>query len=1099
MKRIAVFSLLISLFVSCNSSKKPEKLFSLMPSSYTQITFNNIITETDSLNYYTYPYMYMGGGAATADFNNDGLTDILFTGNMVSNRLYINKGDMVFEDITKSSGINSVNWHTGVAINDVNEDGWLDIYISVSGNGIEKRNLLYINNQDLTFTESAKQYGLDDNGCSIQSVFFDYDLDGDLDLFVANYPKAPLSIGNDYYLSKMKNLEDEESDHLYRNDGNGKFIDVSSASGIANYGLSLGISVADYDANGYEDIYVSNDFNTPDRFFLNQGDGSFKESIKETTYQTALFGMGCDVADYNNDGLFDLVQVDMTPENNRRAKENMASMNAEGFWSTVNSGFHYQYMYNALQLNRGFDDSHQIKFSNVSRIAGIATTDWSWSPLMMDLDNDGWKDIFITNGIKKEVNNRDFYNKLKKEIKSVKDINGNIYAGMPSEPVENKVFKNNADLTFKDASKEWGLNLNGFSHGASYADLDNDGDLDLVVNNTDNVAAIYRNNTNTNENHYLRIKLEGPEKNTFGIGTEVTIYYNKQLQKQNITLTRGFQSSVEGTVHFGLNKTKLVDSVMVKWPDGKQEILKAIPTNQIITCSYSNAAKNYSKEKGHSRFFKEVTEQVGVSFYHQENNYNDFYIEPLLPHQTSKLGSGITVADCNNDGLQDFFVGNAHKRNGALFLQTKEKTFIEKEGPWEKDSLSEDMASLFFDADNDGDEDLFVVSGGNEFLRQPEFLQDRLYLNDGKGNFEKSTRSLPEMITSGGCVKAYDFDNDGDKDLFIGGRLIPGKYPLAPRSYILRNEGVENGEPKFVDVTTKVAPALEYPGMVTDMLWSDFNNDGLVDIVVTGEWMPVRFFENLGDVFEEQTKHFNLNEDIGWWYSLAEGDFDGDGDLDYVAGNLGTNYKYKASKDRPFELYSADFDKNKSLDIVFGYHQDGEQYPLRGRQCSSEQIPIIKLKYKDYKSFANASLSDIYGEQDLKNALHLSATNFSSIYIENKQNEPWFTRPLNSFAQISSVNAMVVEDYNKDGHLDITLAGNLYSSEVETPRNDASLGLLLLGNGKGEFQPLDANKSGLYLGGDVKDIELISLGASEAEKTLLVMANNGKLRVVKLN
>ncbi len=1099
MKKVIFIIILAFFFVSCKENKKQQTLFSLLSKEETNVEFNNIITETDSLNYYVYPYLYLGGGVASADFNNDGFEDIFFTGNMVQNKLYINNGDMTFEDVTEKSGISSSKWHTGVTTTDINNDGWLDIYINVSGNGKEKRNLLYVNNKDLTFTESAMQYGLDDNGCSLQSVFFDYDLDGDLDVYVANYPKAPLSAGNDYYLSRMKNLQYQESDHLYRNEGNGNFTDVSNEAGILNYGLSLGVSVADYDNNGYDDIYISNDFNTPDKLFLNQTNGTFKESIKETTFQTALFGMGCDAADYNNDGWFDILQADMTPENNRRAKENMASMNAEGFWSTVKSGFHYQYMYNALQLNRGLDANDVVKFSNTSRIAGIATTDWSWAPLLVDLDNDGWKDIFITNGIKKEVNNRDFYHRLQKKLKNSKDIKGNIFSEMPSEPVKNRVFKNNKDLTFIEKSEDWGLNLKGFSHGAVYVDLDNDGDLDIVVNNTDMEAAIYRNNTDTNKTHYLKFKFKGAKENKLGIGTKVTIHTKTEMQTQQLTLTRGYQSSVAPNLVFGLGDYSQIDSIAIRWPDGKKEVMYNISANQILTCNYNNAETIQKKDALDTRIFKEITEKTKMSFTHEENIYNDYHIEPLLPYQTSKLGSGIAVGDCNGDGLEDVYIGNAHKSEGVLYIQTQHKTFIEKNGPWKEDRLCEDMKSLFFDADNDGDNDLYVVSGGNEFLRYPELLQDRLYINNGTGDFTKSTISLPKMITSGSCVKASDFDKDGDLDLFVGGRLVPGKYPLSPRSYILKNEGIINRFPKFVDVTKEMVPKLEYAGMITDMLWSDFNGDGLKDIVVTGEWMPVRFFENKGNTFEERTDDFQLNNDIGWWYSLAEGDFDGDGDLDYIAGNLGENYKYKATKDKPFDLYSADFDDNKSLDIVFSYHQNGKQYPLRGRQCSSEQIPAIKLKYKDYQSFANASLSDIYGEKNLDEALHFKATNFSTVYIENNKEDIWNSTRLNALVQLSSVNSIVIEDINSDGKKDILMAGNLYSSEIETPRNDASIGTLLLGNGKGDFTPVASYESGLYIDGDVKDIKLISLGSSKNEKALLVLTNDNELRVIKID
>ncbi|GAA4933823.1 VCBS repeat-containing protein [Algibacter agarivorans] len=1094
-----IFFLLLTAFFSCGKSKQSSQLFKPVLETDSRITFNNILTETDSLNYFIYPYLYLGGGVATGDINNDGLSDIFFVGNLVENKLYLNKGDMKFEDLTDKAHLEGGSkWFTGVTMVDINNDGWLDIYVCASGkDGNDKRNNLYINNGDLTFTESAEKYGVDDNGSSIQSVFFDYDKDGDLDLYVANYPIAPFGSPNSYYLHKMKNLINEDSDHLYQNNGYGVFKDVSVESGIANYGLSLGVSVGDYNNDGFEDLYISNDFNTPDKFFINNGDGTFNDKLKESTYQTSWFGMGSDVADFNNDGLLDLVQVDMTPRDNRRAKENMASMNASLFWNTVESGFHYQYMFNSLQLNRGLNPIKGVQFSNVARIAGIPTTDWSWAPLFADFDNDGWKDIFITNGIKRDVNNKDFFKAKSIKANFTGVIDGSAYKEIPSEPIENRVFKNNGDLTFDNLSENWGLNLKGFSHGCAYADFDNDGDLDLVVNNMDQIASLYKNQSNVKDKRYLRLKFTGTSNNTFGLGTKVKIFHNGTMQHQELTLTRGYQSSVEPIMHFGVGNIQKIDSMAIAWPDGKKELLKDVNTNQTLNIQHSNSVRVVNENLAEKHQFSDITQEINLNFKHQENQHNDYLFEPLLPHQNSKQGPGLAVADVNNDGLDDFYVGNAHKSKGSLYLQNRDGSYSEKEGPWLNDNENEDMNALFFDADGDKDMDLYVVSGGNEFLRNQDLLQDRLYLNIGNGDFIKAENSLPSMITSGSCVKAADYDNDGDLDLFIGGRLIPGKYPLAPRSYILRNDGNHDNEPVFTDVTQQIAPQLVAPGLITDALWSDFNNDGNLDLVVTGEWMPVLFFENQDGIFKDITELFGLQNQVGWWYSLAEGDIDNDGDTDYIAGNLGENYKYQASPKEPFELYSGDFDKNKRLDIVLGYHQDGNEYPVRGRQCSSEQIPNISLKFKDYSSYANANLVDIYGKESLEESLHLSATNFASCVILNNNDKTWAMSPLPSLAQLSSVNSIIINDFNNDDNLDIILSGNLYTSEVETPRNDANLGLYLVGNGSGEFEPIDASESGLYIDGDVKKTTIIK--SATGSNRILSVANDGYLKIFNIN
>ncbi|MEM6767322.1 MAG: VCBS repeat-containing protein [Bacteroidota bacterium] len=1102
--------LLLLIFVnisSCQVDKQGQATTTFVQKNATEtrVLFNNRIEETAEFNYYKYPYLYLGGGVATGDFNNDGLTDIFFTGNMVENTLYLNQGEWQFLEIGKEAGVSGDSrWYTGIALVDINHDGWLDIYVSVSGSGFNTKNQLFVNrgisNEEAevaipTFTEEAEKWGIADRGPSIQSTFFDYDKDGDLDLYVGNYPTAPFGSSNRYYKEKMENLALQDSDHLYENKGDGHFMEVSTAAGVANYGLTLGVSVADLNADGWEDIYLSNDFSTPDRMFINQGDGTFTESLQQSTRQTSLFGMGSDAADYNNDGLVDIVQVDMTPKDNRRNKENMASMNPSLFWNMVQSGFHYQYMYNSLQLNRGRDGNGIQQFSNVSSLAGISATDWSWGPLFADLDNDGWKDLVITNGIKRDVNNRDFVNSMKVKINFSRSLENINYEDIPSEKIENYAFQNNGDLTFTDVSEEWGLNLKGFSHGIAYADLDNDGDLDLVTNNMDMEASLFQNQTMGK--HFLRIKLDGPTENPLGIGTQVELKDGKGSQFQSLSLTRGFQSSVEPILHFGLGQKNRVEKVNIRWPDGKEQLLSNVAADQVLTISYADALSPQKAEELASKKtpFQETPTDVSLEYRHRESSYNDYNLEPLLPYQYSRLGPALSTGDVNGDGLEDFFVGNAYNEPASLFIQNATGAFDKLPGPWEEDKKYEDIGSLLFDADGDNDLDLYVISGGGEFVGSQEYLLDRLYINLGEGVFEKATASIPELYTAGSCVKAGDFDGDGDQDLFVGGRLIPGRYPSPASSHILRNEGGVGQDVCFTEVSNEVLPALTDLGMVTDALWSDFNEDGKLDLIIAAEWMPVQFFRNEGEAFSDQTSAFGLDSQVGWWQSLAEGDFDGDGDTDYVAGNIGNNLKYKASPEAPFSVYSGDFDGNGKTDIVLGYEQAGQQFPLRGRQCSSEQIPAIELKFRDYESFASATLIEVYGESNLGNALQYHATQFATSLIVNRGDSVWSHSPLPNLAQVSSVNAIEVQDWNQDGNLDLVIAGNLYWTEIETPRNDASLGLLLIGNGAGAFQAIPNEESGLFIHGDVKDLKSLRLGKDETSQVLISARNNNSLQL----
>ncbi|WP_298532338.1 VCBS repeat-containing protein [uncultured Algibacter sp.] len=1083
---------------SCEQKEKPATQtisFRELSSESSTITFSNSIIENDTLNYFNFPFLYLGSGVSAGDINNDGLTDLYFTGNLVSNKLYLNKGNLKFEDITESAGITGDSrWYSGTTMADVNNDGYLDIYLSVSGKSGNSTNQLYINNKNNTFTEQAAKYGIADSSKSIQSTFFDYNNDGLLDLFVANYPNVLVSQGNMYYKRFMDLNKFEDSGHLYRNNGDNTFSDVTTDAGVQNFGLTLGLIASDFNNDGNTDLYLSNDFNVPDYFYLNNGDGTFSEVSGETSRQTSMFGMGIDASDFNNDGLTDFLQVDMTPGDYKRSKTNMASMSPSAFYQAIKLGFNHQYMQNSLQLNNGISNKNLPLFSNIARYAGMATTDWSWGALFADFDNDGFKDVFISNGVKRDVNNNDVNEAYKAEAffgaKKNKD-----FTKMPSTPISNYAFKNNGDFSFTKTTEKWGLDKKGFSNGFSTSDLDNDGDLDLIVNNMDAVASIYINESNSKENNYLRIKLTGNKLNPSGLGSKVTIKTDNTLQTQELTLTRGYQSSVEPIIHFGLGNSYLINEINITWPDGYTQTLSNIKANQLLEIDYNNATLPKHDAESYFRKFQDITDLSGIKFTHKEDVYDDFEHEPLLPHKYSTIGPGIAVGDVNNDGLEDFFIGNASGSSGALYIQKNDKTFELTPGPWEQDSIHEDTGAKFFDADNDGDLDLYVVSGGN-FLDKPQTIyKDRLYLNT-KNGFVKSEGVLPENYTSGKVVITSDYDNDGDLDLFTGGRIIPGRYPHAPKSTILRNDGGKNLNLKFTDVTTEIAPELEFPGLVTSALWDDYNKDGKIDLIVTGEWMPIRFFKNAGNHFEEETDNIGFENQSGWWYSLKKVDMDGDGDLDYLAGNLGLNYKYKASKNAPFEVYSNDFDENGSSDIVLSYKKNGAKLPLRGRECSSQQIPAIAKRFKTYESFANADLIDIYGEGMLSKSLHYTANTFAHYWIENEGNGNFKAHKLSDYLQFSSINDFAIFDYNGDAFSDVIVGGNLYNSEVETPRNDASLGALVIGNKKGG-EILPSNESKFFITGEIKGISIIHIG-KHREQAILAARNNDSLKLIKI-
>ena len=1092
-KKNAAFIIILAILSSCKKTDTivKNKIFKSLNAISTGIDFKNILIENDSMNYFNYTSIYSGAGVSTGDINNDGLIDVFFTGNQVQNKLFLNKGNLQFEDITNKAGLSGdFRWYTGSTMADVNGDGFLDIYCSVAGIANERRNQLFINNGDGTFNELGEKYGINDSANSIQGTFFDYDNDGDLDLYVANYPISNVNTSNFTYLNRMKTVSDKESDKLYRNDGD-VFTNVSKVSGLKSYGFSFGVVASDVNNDGWQDLYVSSDYSVPDYFYINNGDGTFKNVIKQATSHTAFYGMGIDIADFNNDGNLDIFQADMDANNNRRQKANMSSMKPEVFNEMVFMGFHYQYMHNCMQLNTGVIENNIPQFSNISRLTGTSSTDWSWGPVFADFDNDGNKDLFITNGVRREINNTDFFNTYSKnDATKYSKLQKSLM--IPSEKVDNFIFKNNGGLNFEKANKIWGIEYKGFSSGVAYADLDNDGDLEIITNNLDDYASVYENNS-ANTNNYVTISFDGKTENKFGLGNRVYITTENETQMQELTLTRGFQSSVSTRLHFGLNSSKKINTLKVVWTDGKTQTIHNLNANQHLVLKYIDA--KFSNKKNHIKptLFKTVKEDVFPKHKHIENTHDDFLKQILLPHKMSAFGPALATGDLNNDGLEDFFIGGSFGNTGNIYYQTKEgfkKASVEF---LKEDKLSEDVGALIFDADGDGDNDLYVVSGGYEFAKNSTLCQDRLYLNNGNGEFIKTV--LPEMKTSGSRVYNADFNKDGKQDLLVLGRQIPGNYPAPANSYLLMNRSTEK-EVVFINETKTQAKDFLNLGMATSAIITDFDNDSWLDIIIVGEWMPIRVFKNMKTEFKEVSSEMGLNIDTtGWWWSIKEGDFDKDGDVDFIVGNNGLNYKYKANKNETFDIYVNDFDNNNKKDIVLSYYSEGEQVPVRGRSCSSQQIPGIKQKFKDYNSFSEANLVDVYTKEALESSLHYQVKSFASVYLENKDGQ-FIIHQLPIEAQFSSINQVLVDDYDNDGNLDALIAGNLFVSEVETPRNDASFGTFLKGNGKGDFKAIKPTESGVFIKGDTKDLAEINI---KGKKYIIIAKNDDYLQFIKVD
>ncbi|MCA6451233.1 MAG: VCBS repeat-containing protein [Chitinophagaceae bacterium] len=1112
------------LLISC---KRNQPLFTKIDADRSGIHFNNRIQENDSVNVLDFENVYNGGGVGVGDFNKDGLPDLYFSGNLVQNKLYLNKGDFVFEDVTDKAGVNGDGkWCRGVSVVDINNDGLMDVYVSATllKDPKLREHLLYVNQGNDKegiphFKNLAAEYGLADTTHGTMAAFFDYDNDGDLDVYMVNNE----IVKNDYpnrFRPILKDGSHKNTDKLFRNDWDSTlkhpvYKDVSREAGILVEGYGHAVTIADFNKDGWKDMYVSNDYLSNDLLWINNRNGTFSEQLNTYFKHTAANAMGNDVVDINNDGLSDVITLDMNPEDNYRKK---MMMNANSYQTYQNSdyfGYQYQYVRNMLQLNQGprvgqNDSVGDPIFSDVSFYAGIAETDWSWTPMVADFDNDGNRDIIITNGFPKDVTDHDFvaFRNTAYAVATKKQL----LAQIPEVKIHNYAFRNNGDLHFTNVTQDWGLNLPSFSNGGVYADLDNDGDLDMVVNNINDEAGLYRNNAQEQvkdkkeSNHFLQIQLHGDSLNKGGLGTWLELYYdNGKKQFLEHTPYRGYLSSVDVNIHFGLGKATLIDSLIVRWPNGKMQRLRNVKADQRLSVDYQDAQETYQFTRGSfvtGALFTDVTTAVNIRYIHPEKDFVDFNIQKLIPHKFSEYGPALAVGDVDGNGLDDMVTGGSFSYSGQLFLQQQDGKFVQKAllpGADINTKRWEEEGMLLFDADGDGDLDLYVASGGYENERNTLVYQDKLYVNDGKGNYTIDMKALPTNMTSKMCVKAIDYDHDGDLDIFVSGRVDPWNYPKPVSSFIYRNDS-RPGLVRFTDVTSQVAKPLENIGLVCDALFTDFDNDGWSDLILAGEWMPVTFLKNNKGVFSNVTDRSGVQKQTGWWNTIAPGDFDNDGDIDYIIGNMGRNSFYRASEKYPVHITAADFDKNGSYDAfpsLFLPDKKGEmkEFPAQTRDDIVKQMISMRTRFQNYKTYAEATMDKLFPAEQFKQAQRVEANTFQSVYLRNDGNGTFTMSELPQQAQFSALNGISVADFDGDGNLDVAINGNDYGTEVSVGRYDALNGLVLKGDGKGNFKALSILQSGIFLPGNGK--ALVQLRGKDGTALIAASENRGPLRVFK--